>query len=187
MSTSIITKKIIANAFKRLMDKRSFDKISVSDIMKLADLRRQTFYYHFQDKFELLEWIYQSETKENITDFIHYERWDRIIDLLFHYFYSNKAFYRNALSINDQNAFIDYLYQNISELYRHAFIHEDPEAKKTDIDILASFYAHGFVGLIKEWIEQDCEEDPDRMAFLIKQHVIDQFKTKGVKSNESDH
>ena len=51
------------------METESFHKISVSDIMLHCQMRRQTFYYHFKDKFELLSWIYREETKENIIDF----------------------------------------------------------------------------------------------------------------------
>ncbi|HDR8383991.1 TPA: TetR family transcriptional regulator, partial [Bacillus cereus] len=54
MTSSIISKKIIANSLKYLMETESFHKISVSDIMLHCQMRRQTFYYHFKDKFELL-------------------------------------------------------------------------------------------------------------------------------------
>ena len=68
MTSSIISKKIIANSLKYLMETESFHKISVSDIMLLCQMRRQTFYYHFKDKFELLSWIYR-ETKEKLSTF----------------------------------------------------------------------------------------------------------------------
>ncbi|HEO6844177.1 TPA: TetR family transcriptional regulator, partial [Streptococcus agalactiae] len=54
MTSSLITKKKIAKSFKRLFISQAFDKISVSDIMEDAGIRRQTFYNHFVDKYALL-------------------------------------------------------------------------------------------------------------------------------------
>ena len=61
MKEYTITKDAIANAFKELMKIKSFDKISISDITNSCKLNRQTFYYHFQDKYELMNWIYYNE------------------------------------------------------------------------------------------------------------------------------
>ena len=58
MSDAAVTKKIIAASFKELCRRRFFDKISITDITDACGLKRQTFYYHFRDKFELLDWIY---------------------------------------------------------------------------------------------------------------------------------
>ena len=54
MKKSIITQKIIAKAFKDLMQSNAYHQISVSDIMQTAKIRRQTFYNYFQNQEELL-------------------------------------------------------------------------------------------------------------------------------------
>ena len=61
MAASIITKKRIAKAFKQLLEEMEFDKISIVDIMELAQIRRQTFYNHFLDKYQLLDWIFEND------------------------------------------------------------------------------------------------------------------------------
>ena len=61
MSDSLITKKAIAQCLKNLAAEKSFLKISIGDITAACGLNRQTFYYHFQDKYELLDWIYYEE------------------------------------------------------------------------------------------------------------------------------
>ena len=55
------TKQAIAAGFKSLMNEKAFDKITVSDITSRCGLNRQTFYYHFQDKYDLFTWILQKE------------------------------------------------------------------------------------------------------------------------------
>ncbi|PXW88299.1 TetR family transcriptional regulator [Streptohalobacillus salinus] len=181
MNQSIITKKIIAHAFKTLMQKEAFVKISVSDIMKMADMRRQTFYYHFQDKFELLEWIYQTETKENISDFLDYERWDTILNQVFVYFYRHQKYYKNALAITEQNGFREYLYINLKALFSKALtdLYQSSvnltEKKK---ETIASFFSHGLVGIITDWIEAGCVEPPEELADYVYTYLINKMCEK---------
>ena len=54
MSDALITKRAIAEALKKICREKPFDKISIADITSDCGLNRQTFYYHFQDKYELL-------------------------------------------------------------------------------------------------------------------------------------
>ena len=58
MSNSLITKKALAEALKLLMRKTPFSKLSIADICSTAGLSRRSFYRHFRDKYELLNWIY---------------------------------------------------------------------------------------------------------------------------------
>lgn len=175
MTASLITKKIIANALKELMERESFHKISVSDIMRECNMRRQTFYYHFQDKYELLEWIYREETKENITDFIEYEKWENIFSQLFGYFFRNQRFYRNALEVSEQNSLTHYLFEHIKNLYTKIIdewiLRNDIGITKQRKDLMASFYSYGFVGTVKTWIENSCHIKPEVMSKLITEMV----------------
>ena len=61
MPESNLTKKAIALSAKELTKEKPYDKISISDIADRCGIKRQTFYYHFQDKYELLVWIYFNE------------------------------------------------------------------------------------------------------------------------------
>lgn len=181
MNQSVITKKIIAHAFKRLMQKEAFVKISVSDIMKAADMRRQTFYYHFQDKFELLEWIFQTETKENISDFLDYERWDTILNQVFIYFYRQQTYYKNALAVPEQNGFREYLYIHLKALFKRALKDIYPVTDQLTVnrnETIASFFSHGLVGIITDWIETDCPEPPEAIADYVYTDLINKMYLK---------
>ena len=56
-----MTKRALAAAFKDLVCQYSFEKVNVSDICDACGVSRKTFYYHFQDKYELAEWIFNTE------------------------------------------------------------------------------------------------------------------------------
>jgi|SRR5690625_1077496 len=53
----IRTRKLIMNAFMHLSKRKDFDRITVKDITEEATINRATFYYHFTDKYELLEQV----------------------------------------------------------------------------------------------------------------------------------
>ena len=59
---SLTTKKALAMSLKSLLEKRTLDKITVKDIVSECSLNRQTFYYHFHDTYDLLQWLYSYET-----------------------------------------------------------------------------------------------------------------------------
>ena len=83
MSDSLITKRAIAEALKQVCKEKPFDKISISDITAVCGLNRQTFYYHYQDKYELLSWIYYNENFAAIADDISLDNWnEKIHELL---------------------------------------------------------------------------------------------------------
>lgn len=49
-------KPMIAEAFIRLSKQKNIDKITVKDLVEACGISRQTFYYHFQDILEVIEW-----------------------------------------------------------------------------------------------------------------------------------
>ena len=61
---SEITKKALAETLKKLLSKNKLNKITIKEITEDCGVNRQTFYYHFKDIYDLLEWIYKNEVKE---------------------------------------------------------------------------------------------------------------------------
>ena len=83
MSESIVTKKVLAEGFKELMAKKPFEKITISDITDICGLNRQTFYYHFRDKYELLNWVFYNEAITPFIDNLTFDNWSKkLLDML---------------------------------------------------------------------------------------------------------
>ena len=78
MADSNITKSALASALKELMETTPFAKITVSDICAKCNMNRKSFYYHFRDKFDLVNWIFDVEylTKEIFEKCRDYARED---------------------------------------------------------------------------------------------------------------
>ena len=61
MPESILTKKALADSLKKLLTHLPFNKITVTEICQECGMHRQSFYYHFKDKYELVNWIFHDE------------------------------------------------------------------------------------------------------------------------------
>ena len=57
------TKEALISAFLDLVNEEEFDKITVTDLVEKCSISRQTFYYHFDDINQMLEWAFENETK----------------------------------------------------------------------------------------------------------------------------
>ena len=64
-----LTKRLIANSFKELLLQNSFEKITIKMITDHANVIRPTFYNHFHDRYELLEWIFRDEVLDEAEIF----------------------------------------------------------------------------------------------------------------------
>lgn len=113
MADSSITKKALANAMKELMEQKKFSKINVGEICSLCNMNRKSFYYHFKDKYDLVNWIFYSEFVSEIKKSPNMESWE-FIERICLYFEQNRKFYMNALEVPGQNSFRDY-FRNLLE------------------------------------------------------------------------
>ena len=54
---SQITKRALEASLKKLLTKKPLDKITITDITEDCGINRMTFYYHFKDIYDLVEWV----------------------------------------------------------------------------------------------------------------------------------
>ncbi len=172
MSDSLITKKAIASGMKELTRKKSFDKITVSDITQACGLNRQTFYYHFQDKFELVDWIYYNETISIIYQ-LNYDNWnDKVLEMLIK-IKAEDYFYMNTLRASVGNEFREYLFRVTMEFFCDLIgkVAENTDMGEEEIRFIAEFYAFGIVGVIISWAQKGMKETPEYITEQLKNLV----------------
>ena len=164
MADSNITKKALANALKELMEEAPFDKINVAQICEKCHMNRKSFYYHFKDKYDLINWIYDTEfimlsERKNYADvFVFFEE-------LCQYLYANRSFYRRALKIKGQNSFSDHFTERL-----HPIIVEElkPIFGVDTRDFHVLFFSDAFVSIIRRWIIELDEMDADEFFRMVR-------------------
>lgn len=95
---SYVVQKKIANVFKKQVSKNGFDHVSVSSIMRATNIRRQTFYECFLDKYDLLRWQVNDTLEEVIDNNIDYLPWQSIMKLFIYEVDANRRYYFECLS-----------------------------------------------------------------------------------------
>ena len=125
MADSNITKKALAGALKTLMQEQSFEKITVANICEKCDMNRKSFYYHFRDKYDLINWIFDTDFAA-ITDKYGDDNWVMLRKTCT-YLYENHCFYRKALGISGQNSFQEHFKEKVRPLIEHSFSEMFPE------------------------------------------------------------
>lgn len=186
MSDSLITKKAIAKALKQICLEKPFDKISIADITTACGLNRQTFYYHFQDKYELLSWIYYNENFAIITDDINFDNWDEKILSMLKIMEQEKHFYINTIK-EQEKTFESYLFEMSKALFLEAIEaldqrkKLDPEEKVFD----AEFYAYGICGVIISWAAGGMKLPSNLVASHLKSLAKDSEQAAYIRRQES--
>lgn len=173
MSESTITEKALALSLKELMQTVPLSKISIRNITSNCSLNRQTFYYHFKDKFDLVNWIYNTEVTECIANCRHFENWTDGMHRTLCYLMENKSFYINALNTPGQNAFDGYFFEFSCELIMGVINDVSHGMNIPDVDknFIADFYTHAFVGVIVQWIKTGMKNSAQIMVEKIENVV----------------
>ncbi|OCN02418.1 hypothetical protein A7X67_14995 [Clostridium sp. W14A] len=170
------TKQLLASSLKDLMKTTPFRKITVQNVTDHCGLNRQTFYYHFKDIYQLLEWIYQNEIFKQVNGVNRYSWKNALIDVL-RYSRQNKAFLRNinrSLRKETVEKFLyPILYRWIGMIYEDACygLSVNPEEKQ----FLLDFFTNAFVSFIIRWIGngmQESEEELLKKAEWIKEMFL---------------
>ncbi len=169
MPESLITKQAIANGLKQIMKNKPFAKVSVTDITAACGLNRQTFYYHFHDKYDLLNWIFCNEVLVVLTTDLTVDTWPRNLKRLLCALSEQKGFYKNALKYSFQDEFHEYLFRISSSLIYTIITHMDADRKiaEEDKQFLARFFSFGVVGSIISWVTEGMNKPPEEMIEII--------------------
>ena len=117
MPRSNQTKHLLAQSLQELMATTPLEKISVNDIVDHAGVGRNTFYYHFEDKYDLVNWYFQSGITQFLVERSAYSSWDSLLTALKAYFLENKVFYCNALAYNGQNSLQQYMFDYLCSIF----------------------------------------------------------------------
>lgn len=161
--SSLTTKKAIAFTLKEILLEKPLSKVTINDITKRCDINRQTFYYHFQDIFDLIEWICVEDANKALERKRDYATWQEGFLSIFELMKKDKAFVENVyhsvshemLSKNLYRLVFPIIYDVVKEKTSGLAVKED------DIVFITNFYKYSFVAIMLKWIEDGMVSDPN--------------------------
>ena len=160
-----ITKLAIENAFLKLLQERPFDKISVKDIVDECGVTRNTFYYHYDDIYSIIDDIMKRKLKEAI-DLIGNDdlSWGDLFASVMSFFTSNKQMTAHLFKSPKKDEVYYYIDQSFELVVAHCVdsIDVDNKLKPEDRKLLIDFYRYGLRGLIEAWVKNGMSYDLEK-------------------------
>ena len=169
MANANITKSALADALKQLSENKRIDKITVADIVDECGVNRQTFYYHFNDKYELLKWIYETEIFDSLMEGLSFDNWEpKMIEAL-KVVKKNKTFFMNSVK-STYSYFGGYMKHTLHGVFFAAVdeLDKDNEVSKETKELYASFLTYGTCGVIIDWILDGMKKKEENLVEDLK-------------------
>lgn len=167
------TKRALSQSLKKLLQTKPLSKITINDIAEDCGVSRMTFYYHFADIYDLVEWTCQEDASVALAGNKTYSTWQQGFLNIFNAVLENKTFVLNVYHSISREHLERYLYQLTYDLLIGVVEEKAVGLSVSDHDkaFIADFYKYAFVGLMLNWIREGMKEDPkaiiDRLSVLI--------------------
>ena len=171
---SQVTKRALEQSLKNLLLKKPLTKITVGDIAEDCGINRMTFYYHFKDIYDLVEWSCLEDAKRALDEKKTCDTWQQGLLQIFEAVQQNKPFIMNVYRCVHKEQVEKYLTPLVDDLILGVIDEEADKIPTRDEDkqFIAQIYSYIFIGLMLDWIKDDMRQDPqkivDRLARLIK-------------------
>ena len=163
---SQVTKRALEASLKSLLLQKPLDKITVTDITEDCGINRMTFYYHFKDIYDLVEWCCQEDASRALAGKKTYETWQQGLLQIFEAVRENKPFILNVYRSVSREQVENYLYK-VTYALLDGVVEEQAQGmsvRQEDKAFLATLYQYMFVGLMLDWIKSDMKEDPQAIV-----------------------
>lgn len=160
------TKRRLREGLLRLLEEKPINEISVKELTELVDVNRGTFYFHYQDIYDLLRGMEQN----------FFEQFDRTLSenkpaldedgfpvldaegapylhAVFSFIDANRDFCRIMLSPHGDMKFVELVKRRVDEQCRFFWQMLAPGAEEQRRSMYNAFLINGMIGLIQEWVD----------------------------------
>ena len=160
------TKYALENSLKKLLLQKPLNKITINDITEDCGINRMTFYYHFRDIYDLVEWVCMEDAKKALADNKTYETWQQGFVRIFDAVRENKPFIMNVYRCVSREQVENYLYRITYDLLE-GVVEEKAQGmsvRQEDKELIATLYKYLFVGLMLDWIKDEMKQEPEALV-----------------------
>lgn len=177
------TKHALAAALKELMAQKPLDKITIHDITQRCGIRRQNFYYHFEDLYDLMRWMFQEEAVSLLRQHEGTLLWQEGFLQLFRYLEENRAVCLCALKSMGRTHLKRFFEADI-----YAIIHRtveqiakevggpDDGTAEDDVTLMTHFYVVAFAAVTESWLLGEIDRTPEELIAFADAFLQDHIR-----------
>ena len=184
--TSMNTKNSLANSLRKAMEKKTFSKITVSEIIADCGVNRKTFYYHFQDIYDLLRWMLEQDAIEVVKKFDLIVDYEEALTFVMNYVENNNHIINCAYDSIGHDHVKSFFYSDfiilVSNLISRAEEKLDVKLDEDYKSFLSKFYTEALSGMLMEWIKNretlDKSKVIEYISFTIRTSLVQILRSK---------
>lgn len=183
LSVSEQTKHELAVALKKAMAQKPVEKITISELTSACNIRRQSFYYHFEDIYDLLRWMFENEAISLLRQQEGALLWKEGLLQLFRYLEENRAVCLCALRSMGRDH-IKRFFE--SEIYGIIHLTLEQLADEVgvrnhldsfmDVETLTHFYVVALAGIMESWLLGEIDRTPEELIQFADTMLNDQVR-----------
>ena len=170
----------LAEAVKQLMGRQSLEDITVKEITGEAGVSRQTFYRHFLDKYDLVNWYFDELLANSFREMGYGRTIYEGLVRKFRYIQAEKVFFRAAFQSDQQNNLKDHDFRKIYGFYQDLYREKTGEDLDRGVLALLEMYCQASIYMTVKWVSRGTRDAaPEELAELMLQAMppalIDKF------------
>lgn len=170
------TKKKLAESLENLLRSKSLEEITVHDITDSCDICRTTFYRHFRDKYDVIDYIYEQENlnlrKKHTSKKSLCSEIKEYLDFL----YERRSFTEKSFGYGGQNSPMGTVYEKgyrgIMETISVLYVGEIPK----DVRDSVVFFVSGMTYLTKKWVDGGFRESTGEIARIAYDNMPERLR-----------
>ena len=160
------TKRALEASLKKLLLEKPLNKITINDITEDCGVNRMTFYYHFKDIYDLVDWILVEDAAKVLEGRRSFETWNEAYLDILQQVQENKTLVLNVYRSVGREQVEQYLYKLLDPMLKDFADREckDITVQDADRQFVIDFYKYALVGMTLEWVRRDMKTDPAAMV-----------------------
>lgn len=171
MKRDDLVKRELSRTLKELVREKPLMSITVSELAQVAGISRGTFYNHFFDIYDLINWTFEIDVIQPLQNYIrhHMHAWSGITEQCLKKMYEELDFYCQAVQYRGQNSLRDYMRQRNLDSWKlliDGYLGEDKTFDAETLDFFERFTAQAIANMVIEWAESGMKIPPEKMALM---------------------
>lgn len=183
---SLHTKRALADALKRAMKQKPFQKITVSELVRACDVNRKTFYYHFDDIYMLLKWMFEQETLEVVKRFNLLTDYEAVITFVMDYIDENDYIINcvyDAIGRDElKRFFVSDMTAVVTGMIEQMAAAQERSLDAAHRDFVSRFFVEAIAGVLVDWIKDRTHRNRTAVQAYISHTVY--YALTGILSAE---
>jgi AcrR family transcriptional regulator len=167
---SQMTKKALAASLKHILQKKPLSQVTINEITEGCGVNRMTFYYHFKDIYDLIEWICVEDAEKILFGNKMSDPWEKKYLSIFGMFQEEQALILNLSHSASRDQLIEFLNDLVFNLMIGMVEEQSANLDISEHDkiFVSDFYKYVLGGVLLKWIDGDMKDDPEQLASMVQ-------------------